>query len=159
MTAVPSQKLRAKLFNTQHFTKLTEEHCSQPCRISTRHGNHTNFPRETIPARKREIHRYRYIYIRNDQLSEQVLCTQCTHISEELPPTEYGNFQHEGTSIPNVIGETTLQMDTSKKEPGASLIQKGKDIPVTDTSITYTLSHATPMNQRMTSSYPSEKPT
>ena len=26
---------------------------------------HTNFPRETVPARKREIFGYRYIYIRN----------------------------------------------------------------------------------------------
>ena len=45
---------------------------------------------EPVPTRKRKIHignqteairRYRYIYIRNDQLSEQVLCTQCTHTS------------------------------------------------------------------------------
>ena len=41
----------------------------------------------------------------------------------------------------NVNGETTLQMDASKKGLGASLIQKGKDIPVTDT-----LSQVTPMN-------------
>ena len=41
----------------------------------------------------------------------------------------------------NVNAETTLQMDASKKGPGASLIQKGKDIPVMDT-----FSRATPMN-------------
>ena len=41
----------------------------------------------------------------------------------------------------NVNVETTMQMDASKKEPGASLIQKGKDIPVTDT-----FSRVTPMN-------------
>ena len=41
----------------------------------------------------------------------------------------------------NVNDETTLQMDASKKGPGASLIQKGKDIPVTDT-----FSQVTPMN-------------
>ena len=41
----------------------------------------------------------------------------------------------------NVNAETTLQMDASKKGPGASLIQKGKDIPVTDT-----FSQVTPMN-------------
>ena len=41
----------------------------------------------------------------------------------------------------NVNGETTLQMDASKKGPGASLIQKGEDIPVTDT-----FSRVTPMN-------------
>ena len=35
----------------------------------------------------------------------------------------------------NVNAETTMQMDTSKKGPGANLIQKGKDIPVTDTFI------------------------
>ena len=46
----------------------------------------------------------------------------------------------------NANAETTLQMDASKKGPGASLIQKGKDIPVTDTFITDTLSQATPMN-------------
>ena len=39
----------------------------------------------------------------------------------------------------NINAETTLQMDTSKKGPGASLIQK-------DTFITDTLSRATPMN-------------
>ena len=33
----------------------------------------------------------------------------------------------------NIKAETTLQTDTSKKGPGANLIQKGKDIPVTDT--------------------------
>ena len=41
----------------------------------------------------------------------------------------------------NVNGETTLQMDASKKGPRASLIHKGKDIPVTDT-----FSRVTPMN-------------
>ena len=46
----------------------------------------------------------------------------------------------------NANAETTLQMDACKKGPGASLIQKGKDIPVTDTFITDTLSQATPMN-------------
>ena len=42
---------------------------------------------------------------------------------------------------PNINGETTLQTDASKKGPRASLIQKGKDIPVTDT-----FSQVTPMN-------------
>ena len=46
----------------------------------------------------------------------------------------------------NVNAETTLQADASKKVPRASLIQKRKDIPVTDTFITDTLSQATPMN-------------
>ena len=41
----------------------------------------------------------------------------------------------------HVNAETTMQMDTSKKGPRASLIQKGKDIPVTDT-----FSQVTPMN-------------
>ena len=47
----------------------------------------------------------------------------------------------KGPPYLNVNGETTLQMDASKKGPGASLIQKGKDIPVTDT-----FSQVTPMN-------------
>ena len=34
------------LFNTQQFTTLTEEHCSQPCRIHTEHGKYAIFPRE-----------------------------------------------------------------------------------------------------------------
>ena len=38
----------------------------------------------------------------------------------------------------NVNAETTLQTDTSKKGPGANLIQKRKDIPVTDTFIQVT---------------------
>ena len=46
----------------------------------------------------------------------------------------------------NANAETTLQTDASKKRPRASLIQKRKDIPVTDTSITDTLSQATPVN-------------
>ena len=71
----------------------------------------TNFPRETVPARKREIFGYRYIYIRNhhfDQLSEQALYTQRTHTPgyrlqareslSELPMTEDGKFQHGGIS-------------------------------------------------------------
>ena len=41
---------------SKHFTRLTEEHCSQPCRISTRHGKYVTFPREPVPARKGEIH-------------------------------------------------------------------------------------------------------
>ena len=41
----------------------------------------------------------------------------------------------------NANAETTLQMDASKKGSRASLIQKGKDIPVTDT-----FSQVTPMN-------------
>ena len=41
----------------------------------------------------------------------------------------------------NTNAETTLQMDASKKGPGASLIKKGKDIPVTDT-----FSQVTPIN-------------
>ena len=43
----------------------------------------------------------------------------------------------------NAHAETTLQMDTSKKGPGANLIQKEKDIPVTDT---YTPNRVTPMD-------------
>ena len=43
----------------------------------------------------------------------------------------------------NVNTETALQMDTSKKGPRANLIQKGKDIPVTDTD---TLNRVTPMS-------------
>ena len=46
----------------------------------------------------------------------------------------------------NANAETTLLMDTSKRGPGANLIQKGKDIPVTDTLITYTLNRVTPMD-------------
>ena len=46
----------------------------------------------------------------------------------------------------NANAETILQMDASKKGPGASLIQKGKDTPVIDAFITDTLSQATPMN-------------
>ena len=32
------------LFNTQHFTRLIEEHCSHPCRIPTEHGKYAIFP-------------------------------------------------------------------------------------------------------------------
>ena len=46
----------------------------------------------------------------------------------------------------NINTETTLQMDTSKKGPRANLIQKGKDIPVTDTLITDTLNRVTPLD-------------
>ena len=76
--------LRAKLSNTQHSTRFY----FQTCRIPTRHGKYTIFPRETapagkrgihtsrhgkdvnlprepVPARKREINGYRYIYTGN----------------------------------------------------------------------------------------------
>ena len=43
------------------------------------------------------------------------------------------NSNMKGLPHFNVNAETTLQMDASKKGPRASLIQKGKDIPVTDT--------------------------
>ena len=43
----------------------------------------------------------------------------------------------------NVNAEATLQMDTSKKGPGENLIQKEKDILVTDT---YTLNRVTPID-------------
>ena len=42
--------------DTWHFAGLTEEHCSQPYRIPTRHGKHAIFPREPVPAREGEIH-------------------------------------------------------------------------------------------------------
>ena len=42
--------------NTWHFTRLTEEHFSQPYRIPTGHGKHAIFPREPVPARKGEIY-------------------------------------------------------------------------------------------------------
>ena len=45
----------------------------------------------------------------------------------------------------NVNAETALQTDTSKKGPGANLIQKEKDIPVTDTD---TLNRVTPMSPK-----------
>ena len=67
-----------------------------------------SFPREPIPARKREKYGYRHIYIR-EHYSEQVPCTQHTHTSgyrfraressTELPTTEDGKFQHGGTSM------------------------------------------------------------
>ena len=118
-----------------HFTQATEgtpttvSSRHQPCRIPIRHGKHTIFPREAVPARKRRIHTsrhgkdaslprkpiparkrekygYRYIYIR-EHYSEQVPCTQYTHTSgyrarkssTELPATEDGKFQHGGTSM------------------------------------------------------------
>ena len=48
----------------------------------------------------------------------------------------------------NANAETTLQMDASKKGAGASLSQKGKDILVTNTFITDTLSQVIPMNPK-----------
>ena len=60
----------------------------QPCRIPTRHGEHTSFPRETVPARKRGKCGRHY--------------TQHTHTlkenSTEFPTTGEGKFQHSGTS-------------------------------------------------------------
>ena len=110
-----------------HFTQTTEGTKQQY--LQDRHGKHTIFPREAVPARKRRIHTsrhgkdaslprkpiparkrekygYRYIYIREHH-SEQVPCTQYTHTSgyrarkssTELPATEDGKFQHGGTSM------------------------------------------------------------
>ena len=51
MTAPPRQNFLTELSNTQYLARLY----FQPCRIPTRHGKHTIFSRETVPARKREI--------------------------------------------------------------------------------------------------------
>ena len=70
-----------------------------------------------------------------------------THQTTEPGRVHQENFKKmeisnmKALSYYNANAETTLQMDASKKEPRASLIQKGKDIPVTDTS-----SQVTPMN-------------
>ena len=40
------------LFNTRHFTRLTEEHCSQPFEIPTGPGNSSTLPKEPVPVRK-----------------------------------------------------------------------------------------------------------
>ena len=106
----------------QHLQdKTSEQSCSTHSPQKKTVHSHAEFPPDmanipislgkTVPARKREIYGYRYIYIRNhyfDQLSEQVLYTQCTHTSgyrlqaressSELPMTEDGKFQHGGIS-------------------------------------------------------------
>ena len=73
-----------------------------------------------------------------------------THqVTDYKPGRVHQNFQQlkmENSNMKafphfNINAETTLQMDTSKKGPRANLIQKGKDIPVTDT-----FSQVTPMN-------------
>ena len=75
-----------------------------------------------------------------------------THQATDCKPGRvHQNFQHlkmENSNMKtfphfNVNAETTLQMDTSKKGPGANLIQKRKDILVTDTD---TLNRVTPMS-------------
>ena len=87
------------LVEAQHFTISKEDTGTEAYGVPTRQGNHEIFPRY-------------------DLLLEQVLCTQCTSCSTpqhthtagyrlqamegssgELPMTEDGNFQHEGTSI------------------------------------------------------------
>ena len=101
-TASSRQNSFAQLSNTQHFSRLY----FQTCRIPTRHGKYTSFPREPVPARKREKYGYRYIYIR-EHYSEQVPCTQHTYTSgyrarkssTKLPTTEDGKFRHGGTSM------------------------------------------------------------
>ena len=83
----------------------------QPCRILTRHGEHTSFPRETVPARKRGSHMSRHgkhnrptmepVHTRR-QYYKQTLYAQHTHTlkesSTEFPTTGEGKFQHSGTS-------------------------------------------------------------
>ena len=81
------------------FTRSKEDTGTETYGVPTRQGNHEIFPR-------------------NDQLPQQILCTQCTSCSTpqcthtsgyrlqaskdtfcELQSTEDGNFQHKGTSI------------------------------------------------------------
>ena len=93
----------------------------------------TSFPREPVPARKREKYGHRYIYIR-EHYSEQVPCTQHTHTSgyraressTELPTTEDGKFQHGGTSI--------LQLQCRDHPTDGT--QNGKGITVTSSQVT-----------------------
>ena len=53
--------------NCEHSYRHMNDHPTQtasptlqPCRIPTRHGEHTSFPRETVPARKRGNHMSRH---------------------------------------------------------------------------------------------------
>ena len=69
-----------------------------------------------------------------------------THQTTEPGRVHQENFKMEISDMKtlpdfNTNAEMTLQMDASKKGPRAILIQKGKDIPVTDT-----FSRVTPMN-------------
>ena len=156
-TASSRQNSFAQLSNTQHFTRLY----FQTCRIPTRHGKYTIFPRETapagkrgihtsrhgkdvnlprepVPARKRGIYGHRYIYIR-EHYSEQVPCTQHTHTSgyraressTELPTTEDGKFQHGGTSI---LPTTVLRQPHRWKLPRRDLEQTQSKVEKTQQS-------------------------
>ena len=78
------------------------------------------------------------IFPRNDQLPQQVQCTQCTpcstprytHTSDYKPgKVHFENFNRLKVEISNMKAlPYTLQMDASKKGLGACLIQKGKVI-------------------------------
>ena len=80
-------------------------------------------------------------------LSRYSALSALTHQTTEPGRGHQENFKKMETSdmkaLPyfNTNAETTLQMDASKKGPRTSLIQKGKDIPVTDT-----FSRVTPIN-------------
>ena len=66
-------------------------------------------------------------------LTHQATDYKPRRVHQNFQRLEMENSNMEAFSHFNINAETTLQMDTSKKGSGANLIQKEKDIPVTDT--------------------------
>ena len=134
-----------------HFTQTTERTQQQHLQDKTALFNcstHSILPDFTF-SHAEFPYGYRYIYIR-EHYSEQVPCTQCTqHI--QATDFEPGRVQQNSQQLKmessnmealpcfNYSAETTPQMETSRKGPGADSIQNGKGTTVTS-------SQATPMD-------------
>ena len=85
------------------------------------------------------LHRYSTL----STLTHQVTDYKPGRVHQNFQQLKMENSNMKASPHFNVNAETALQMDTSKKGLGANLIQKEKDIPVTDTD---TLNQVTPMN-------------
>ena len=135
---VPGIFLWPLLVKPQNLTRYKENSGTQSYGVPTGQGNYE-------------------IFSGNDQLPQQILCTQCTphcthqhtHASDHRykpGKVHFENFNRLKLEISNmkalpyfdVNAETTLQMDASKKGISACLIQKGKVICYASRGLTKT---------------------
>ena len=140
--------------NTQgivHGRPLHSDHRRNPttvsprhktCRIPTRHGKCTSFPREPVPCKNMDTGTFT---IGNIIPNRHPTLSALTH-----PGRVQQNFQQLKMESSNMVAlpcfnfnaEATPQMETSKKGPGADAVQDGRDTTVTS-------SRATPMDHPM----------
>ena len=95
----------------------------QPCRILTRHGEHTSFPRETVPARKRGNHMSRHGKHTSptmEPVHTRKNVDTCTFISGSTAPS-----RHSMLSIPTHPREVPQNFQQLEKESSNTVALPG----------------------------------